>query len=222
MTESTGPKKLTPQERARRKARRAWIPTAVIGVLIVVAIIVAITVQNSGTGKPVVLEPGDTVFNAAGIAKMQKDADAQIDVRGVRSASAVHLPANGNSKFGPFPGISAELDLVGVHGTIQSLFVDSFRVITKNDSIAKITTTAQEFSFTGIHNQVQEESVVGITPKQVAAFENAMPVGAGGPASHFHLKVGTGMALGVPTTVAVACDGPKGCTVTTVTTLQTR
>lgn len=222
MTKATQPSKLTPQERERRKKRRAWIPTGIIGGLIVIAIVVAIAVQNTGSGKPIVLKPGDTIFNKAGVAAMQKDADAQIDVQGPRRASAIDLPANGSTRFGPFPGISAELDLVGTHGTIQSLFVDSFRVTTRDDYITTISTTALEFGFAEIHEQVEEESIVGITTNQMAAFENAMPVGAGGPNSFFTLSIGTGTALGVPTTVTVKCSGPKGCAVTTVTRLQTK
>jgi hypothetical protein len=220
VTEST-PTKLTPQERARRKKRRAWIPTGIIAGLIVIAIAVAVVIQLSGSAKPVVEKAGDTTFNKAGIVAMQKDADAQIDVRGPRQASVIDLPANGSTTFGPFSGISTELDLVGTGG-IQSLYVDSFRVTTKDNYLTTISTTTQEFSFAGIHGQLEAESVVGITPNQMAAFQNAMPVGAGDPTSFFSLSVGTGTALGVPTTVSVKCAGPSGCAVTTVTKLQSK
>jgi hypothetical protein len=220
VTTTTERPKLTPQERARRKKRRAWIPTAIIGGLIVIAVVIALAIQNSGTGKTVVEKPGDTVFSTAGMTAMSKDADAQIEVRGPRQASAIDLPANCSTKFGPYPGISTELDLVGTGGGIQSLFVDSFRVTAKNDYLTTISTTTKEFGFTAIHDQLQAESVVGISAKQFAAFQNAMPAGAGGPDSHFTLAVGTGRALGVPTKVSVSCDGAKGCTVSTVTTLQ--
>jgi hypothetical protein len=214
-----GRPKLTQQERRRRKARRAWIPTGIIAGLIVVAIIVAIVVQNGGSGKPVVETAGDTRFNAEGVASILKDADAQIDVRGPRPASAIDLPANSSKNFGPFNGISAELDLVGTNG-IQSLYVDSFRITTRDNLLTTISTTSTEFGFAEIHDQLEAESVVGITTKQMAAFENAMPVGAGGPKSFFTLKLGTGTALGIPTRVSVTCAGPKGCTVTTLTTLK--
>jgi hypothetical protein len=221
VTGTTQPAKLTPQERERRKKRRAWIPTAVIGGLILIAIVIALAVQDSGSGKTVVLKPGDTTFNRAGIAAMQRDADAQIDVEGPRRASAIDLPANGSTKFGPFPGISTELDMVGTGG-IDSLYVDSFRVTTKYDYLTTISTTTQEFSFAEIQDQLEAESVVGITNTQMAAFENAMPVGAGDPTSFFSLLVGTGTELGVPTTVSVKCSGPNGCAVTTVTKLKSK
>jgi hypothetical protein len=63
--------------------------------------------------------------------------------------------------------------------------------------------------------------VLGVTNQQMAAFENAMPNGAGGPNSHFTLAVGDGNALGIPTHVVVSCAGAKGCTVATTTTLRT-
>lgn len=210
--------KLTPEERRRRKARRAWIPTAVIGGLIAIAIVIAIVVQSSGSGKPVVEHAGDTNFTKAGIAEVTKTADAQIDVRGPRQASIVSLPANGSKTFGPFNGIAAELDLVGSHG-IDSVFVDSFTVTTRNDYLRSITTQSREFDFADLHNQLDAEAVLGITNAQMARFENAMPVGAGGPTSFFRLDVGTGHDLGVPTAISVVCAGPKGCDVRTVTTL---
>lgn len=219
MTSGQGYKaKPTAADRARRRNRASWIVTAVIGAIIVVAIVIAVAVHASGQGKTVVLGPGDTHFTKAGIAKMTRGADAQIDVIGARPASAVQLPADGSRTFGPFENIEAELDLVGKHG-IDSLFVDTFTVKTSDDLIRTISTKTAAYSYTDIHNALENDVVVGISPRQMAAFENAMPNGAGDPSSHFSLVVGTGYDLGVPTKVAVKCAGVAGCTITTLTTL---
>jgi hypothetical protein len=213
------PRKLTPAERRRRRARRAWIPTGIIAGLIIAAIIVAVGYHAQGGGKPIVLKAGDTHFTAAGVAALEADLDAQIDVRGVRSAAAIDLPANGTRKYGPNNGTPIELDLVG-KGGIQSLYVDYFRVTTKDGYLISVSTTSREFDFADIDTQLHAESVVGITNAQLGAFLNARPVGAGDAHSFFSLPVGTGTALGVPTRVSVTCSGPKGCEVNTVTTLE--
>lgn len=221
MTSGQGYKaKPTSAQRSQRRNRAAWIVTGVIGGLIVVAIVIAVVVHASGAGKTVVLGPGDTHFTKAGIAKMDKGADAQITVTGPRRASDVQLPANATKTFGPYSGIATELDLIGKHGD-DSLFVDTFTVTTKNDYITRIATTTKEFDYTDLHDQLEAVGVVGISTNQMAAFENAMPAGAGGPTSHFNLVVGTGYDLGIPTKVAVKCEGAAGCNVTTVTTLTT-
>ena len=106
-------------------------------------------------------------------------------------------------------------------GVVPTWFhVDSFRVNTSKNAIRTITTTSREFDFNDLHNELVSDRVVGISNQQMGAFQRSMPNGAGGPNSFFTLKVGTGMALGVPTTVSVVCAGPKGCNVRTVTTLE--
>ena len=205
-------------ERRRRQARRAWIPTGIIGALIVGAIIVAIVLNAGGGAKPVIASRGFTHFDNAGLAAIQRSADAQVDVRGVRTATSIGLPRDGSTKLGPFSGVSMELDLVGTHGT-RSLYVDSFRVNTAGNTLRTISTSSKEFSFADIHTELKSDAVVGVSNQQMAAFQDSMPNGAGGPDSFFTLPVGTGRALGVPTAVSVTCAGPKGCTVRTVTTL---
>src|SRR6202012_6169447 len=129
---------------------------------------------------------GDTHFTKAGIAKMYKGADAQIDVVGVRQASAINLPANAKKTYGPFSGIAAELDLVGKHG-VDSLFVDSFTVTTTNNVITSITTSTKEFDYTDLHQHLEAVVVIGISNKQMAQFEDFMPAGVGAPLLHFSL-----------------------------------
>jgi hypothetical protein len=92
-------------------------------------------------------------------------------------------------------------------------------IVTSHGAVTSISTTIHDFGFTFIHDQLVDCSVLGITPQQLAAFEDAMPNNAGGPDSHFTLAVGDGDALGVPTHVTVSCDGAKGCTVGTTTVL---
>jgi hypothetical protein len=212
------PRKLTPAERARRRARRAWIPTGVIAILILAAVVIALTFQRIGADKAVVEKAGDSRFDTAGLAEIIKTADVQIDVRGPRKASAVGLPSNGTTKIGPFSNIATELDLVGTGG-LDSIFVDSLQLTTRKDYITSIVTKTGEYDYTDLHNDLVADEVVGISTKQMGAFLNAMPDGAGGPDSYFALDVGTGTALGVPTDLKVRCNGPKGCTVTTTTTL---
>jgi hypothetical protein len=213
------PPKLTPKERRRRKERRAWIPTIVIAGVILVAIGGAAFFQASGIGKPVQETGGDSKFNLAGIRVINGAADAQVDVRKPLKAASVGLPADSSKTFGPFSNIKLEVDLVGDHGT-ASIFVDSMRIVTHHDAVTSISTTIHDFGYTFIHDQLVDYSVLGITPQQLAAFEDAMPNGAGDPDSHFTLAVGDGDALGVPTHVTVSCDGANGCTVGTTTALQ--
>jgi hypothetical protein len=211
---------LTLEERRKRKARRAWIPTIVIGAIIIVAIVVAVVVQVSGVTKvPVVA--GDSKFNIAGLRVINGAADVQIDVRKPLSAASVGLPANSSKTFGPFDTIELEVDLVGTSG-VEKIFVDSMHVVTKNGQVTSISTSTTDSGYLFIRTQLSSLTVLGLTTKQMADFENAMPNGAGGPSSHFSLPFGSGNALGVPTAVRVSCAGAKGCTVSTKTTLLTK
>jgi hypothetical protein len=212
------PPKLTAQERRRRKQRRAWIPTVIIAGIILLVIAGAAIFQASGIGKPVHQNTADSKFNLAGIRVIDGAADAQVDVRKPLKASSVGLPADSTTKFGPFSNIKLEVDLVGDHGT-ESIFVDSMHIVTSHGLVTSISTTIHNFGYTFIHDQLVDYSMLGISSQQLAAFENSMPNGAGGPNSHFTLSVGEGDALGVPTRVTVSCDGAKGCTVGTNTVL---
>jgi hypothetical protein len=214
------PKKptLTPQERRRRKARRAWIPTIVIGVIIVATIAAAVLFQASGVFRPVTPSSGDSKFNIAGLRVIHGSADVRIDVRKPLSAKSVGLPANATRTFGPFDGIQLEVDLVGPHDT-ESIFVDKMRVVTHDGLVTAISTSTTNSGYLFIRSQLASLQVLGLTASQTANFENAMPNGAGGPTSHFDLPFGTGTALGIPTSVRVSCAGSKGCTVSTNTTL---
>jgi hypothetical protein len=211
---------LTLEERRRRKARRAWIPTIVIGAIIVVAIVVAVVVQVSGVAK-VPTVAGDSKFNIAGLRVIDGAADVQIDVRKPLSAASVGLPANSSKTFGPFDTIELEVDLVGTSG-VEKIFVDSMHVETRNGQVTSISTSTTDSGYLFIRTQLSSLNVLGLTAKQMADFENAMPNGAGGPSSHFSLPFGSGNALGVPTAVRVSCAGAKGCTVSTKTTLHTK
>jgi hypothetical protein len=220
-TETPGKKPpLTLEERRRRKARRAWIPTIVIAGLIVVAIVVAVLVQVSGITK-VPTVAGDSKFNIAGLRVINGAADVQIDVRKPLTAASVGLPANSSKTFGPFDTIELEVDLVGTSG-VEKIFVDSMHVVTKGGLVTSISTSTTDSGYLFIRTQLASLGVLGLTAKQMADFENSMPNGAGGPSSHFSLPFGTGNALGVPTAVNVSCAGAKGCTVSTRTTLPTK
>jgi hypothetical protein len=209
---------LTPEERRRRKARRAWIPTIVIGAIIVAAIAAAVLFQASGIFRAVTPSSGDSKFNIAGLRVIHGSADVQIDVRKPLRAKSVGLPANATRTFGPFDGIQLEVDLVGPHDT-ESIFVDKMRVVTRGGLVTSISTSTTSSGYLFIRSQIASLQVLGLTPTQTANFENEMPNGAGGPTSHFNLPFGTGSALGIPTAVRVSCAGPKGCTVSTNTTL---
>jgi hypothetical protein len=209
---------LTPAERRRRKARRAWIPTIVIGVIIVATIGAAVLFQAAGTFRSPSPAAGNSKFNIAGVKVIHGSADVQIDVRKPLSAQSVGLPANATRTFGPFDGIQLEVDLVGPHDT-ESIFVDKMRVVTRGGLVTSISTATTNSGYVFIRSQLASLDVLGLTPTQTANFDNAMPNGAGGPTSHFDLPFGTGTALGIPTAVRVACAGPKGCTISTNTTL---
>ena len=172
---------LTPEERRKRKARRAWIPTIVIGAIIVVAILVAVVVQVSGiTTVPTV--SGDSKFNIAGLRVINGAAEVQIDVRKPLTAASVGLPANSSRTFGPFDTIELEVDLVGTSG-VEKIFVDSMHVVTKNGQVTSISTSTTDSGYLFIRTQLSSLDVLGLTTKQMADFENAMPNGAGGPRS---------------------------------------
>ncbi len=208
---------LTPAERRRRRERRAWIPSIIIGAIILVAIAAAVLFQASGVGKPVAAA-GDSNFNIAGLKVINGAADAQIDVRKPLSAHSIGLPTNSSRTFGPFDGIALEVDLVGTSGT-KEIFVDSMHIVTRNGLVTTISTSTHDFGYQFIRSQILSLGVLGLTTRQMANFEDAMPNGAGDEHSYFSLPFGTGDALGVPTSVVVSCAGPKGCTVSTTTTL---
>jgi hypothetical protein len=189
----------------------------VIAGVIVVVIVVALLVQASGVFKPVTAS-GDSKFNIAGLKVINGAADAQIDVRKPLTAKSVGLSANSNRSFGPFDGIELEVDLVGTTGT-KRIFVDSMRVVTRDGYVTSISTTTHDFGYLFIRSQISSLNVLGLTTRQMTEFENAMPNGVGDEHSYFSLPFGTGNALGVPTSVTIGCAGPKGCTVTTHTTL---
>ena len=209
---------LTAEERRRRKARRAWIPTIVIGVIIVATIGAAVLFQASGIFRSPTPSTGDSKFNIAGLKVIHGSADVQIDVRKPLKAKSVGLPANATRTFGPYGGIQLEVDLVGPHDT-ESIFVDTMRVVTRDGLVTSISTSTTNSGYVFIRSQIASLDVLGLTPSQTANFENAMPNGAGGPTSHFSLPFGTGTALSIPTAVRVSCDGAAGCTVSTNTTL---
>lgn len=212
---------LTPAEKRRRKARRAWIPTIVIGILIIVAIVTAVFFQASGINKTITPPAGNSKFNIAGLKVINGAADVQIDVRKPLTAASVGLPADSSRTFGPFNDIALEVDLTGSPGQAR-LFVDTMHVVTSHGYVTSIGTDTTDSGFLFIRTQLSSLSDLGLTTKQMADFENAMPNGAGGPDSHFSLPFGTGNALGVPTAVNVSCNGAKGCTVSTKTTLLTK
>jgi hypothetical protein len=212
---------LTPAERRRRKERRAWIPTFIIAGVIAVAVVAAVVLQLAGTGKLVPPPPGNSTFNVAGLRVVNGAADAQIDVRRPLTAKSVGLPANSSRTFGPFGSIELEVDLIGTSGE-KRLFVDSMHVVTRDGLVTSISTSTSDFGYLFIRTQLASLNVLGLTTRQMAEFENAMPNGAGGEQSHFTLPFGTGNALGVPTAVTVSCAGQKGCTVSTNTTLPTK
>jgi hypothetical protein len=211
---------LTPAERRKRKARRAWIPTVVIGVVILGAIAAAVLSQAAGLGK-VISSSGDSKFNIAGLRVINGAADVQIDVRKPLSATSVGLPANGSRTFGPYDSIQLEVDLIGPSGE-KRIFVGSMTVATHDGLVTSIATDSRDSGYLFIRTQLASLSDLGLTDQQTADFENRMPNGAGGPTSHFSLPFGTGHALGVPTTVTVSCAGAKGCDVATRTTLLTK
>lgn len=208
---------LTPAERRRRKERRAWIPTVVIAGVIIVAVLTAVMLQAAGVFTPVTAS-GDSKFDIAGLRVVNGAADAQIDVRKPLTAASVGLPANSRRTFGPYNDIALEVDLIGTSGT-KKIFVDTMRVVTRSGYVTSISTATSDHGFLFIRTQLASLGVLGLTSKQLANFENSMPNGAGGDSSYFSLPFGTGRALGVPTSVTVSCAGPKGCTVSTTTTL---
>ena len=208
---------LTPAEHRRRRDRRAWIPTLVIAAVIASAVVVAVVLQMTGVFAPVT-SSGDSKFTIAGVKVINGAADVQIDVRKPLAARAVGLPANATRTVGPFNGIELEVDLVGASGTAR-IFVDSMRVVTRDGYVTSISTSTHDFGYLFIRNHLSSLNVLGLTSRQMTEFENAMPNGAGDASSYFRLPFGTGTALGVPTAVTVGCAGPRGCTVTTQTTL---
>jgi hypothetical protein len=212
---------LTPAERRRRKQRRSWIPTVVILGVIIAAIAAAGAFQATNPGVDPKVPAGNSSFTLAGLKVVDGAADAQLNVRKPITSASVGLPTNSTKTFGPFSSIALEVDLTGTHG-VASIFVDTMKVVTKDGVLRTISTRTHSYGYSDIHNQLQTFTALGITNLQLAAFQNAMPDGVGGPTSHFSLAVGTGSALGVPTHVTVSCNGAKGCDVTTTTTLLTK
>jgi len=190
----------------------------IIAGVIAVVVVGAVVFELAGVGKLVGPPPGNSKFTIAGLRVINGAADAQIDVRKPLSAKSVGLPDNSSKTFGPFDDIELEVHLIGTSGT-KSIFVDSMHVVTHDGEVTSISTTTRDSGYLFIRTQLASLGVLGLTTRQMANFEDAMPNGAGGENSYFSLPFGTGTALGVPTAVTVSCVGPKGCTVSTRTTL---
>jgi hypothetical protein len=203
----------TPAERRLRKKRRGWIPTVVISAVIAAAVVTAVLLHSANLGRVPAVPTGNSKFTIAGLRVVDGAADAQLDVRKPISAASVGLPGNTVKTFGPFDNIELEVDLTGIHGT-ASIFVDTMKVATHGGVLTTLSTRTRT-------DGLESLTALGLTNLQLAAFENAMPDGAGSPTSHFALVVGVGTALGVPTRIAVSCADAKGCEVTTTTTLRT-
>jgi predicted regulator of Ras-like GTPase activity (Roadblock/LC7/MglB family) len=209
---------LTAAERARRRQRRAWIPAIIALVVIVVVGIVAATLVGNGLGRHVAVLPGVSHFTPKGIRNINETNSARFDLRNVPlDTRAIQLAPDGDKKFGPYGDAYAELTFVTKSGPL-SLYVGSFHVISAGGMLTEITTDTHEPDFATMHTDLYQIANVGVTTTQLGAFMKTIPV-PGKHGSVFAIKVGTGTALGVPTTVSAICAGAKGCDVRTVSRL---
>ncbi|HEY4268961.1 MAG TPA: hypothetical protein VGM94_12295 [Galbitalea sp.] len=205
---------MTAAERARRRQRRAWIPAVVALAVIAIVGVVTATLVGNGLGKHVAVIPGVSHFTPKGIRNINETNSAKFDLRAVPlDTRAIQLAPDGDKKFGPYGDAYAELTFVTKSGPL-SLYVGSFRVISQGGLLTRITTDTHEPDFSTMHTDLYQIANVGITKAQFGAFMKAIPV-PGKHGSVFTIRVGSGTALGVPTTVSASCAGAQGCDVRT-------
>jgi hypothetical protein len=217
VTESRPTKpELTPAQLARRKQLRGWIPAGIFVVLIAVVAVITIQLTSNGLGKHVAVLPGVSHFTAKGIKNINATHTVRFDLRRLPlSTEAIQLAPDTSKTFGPYDPAYAELDILTPGGP-TSLFVGSFTVSSRGGVLASITTDSPEPDFASMHSQLYSEANVGLSKAQLGAFMNAVPA-PGKSGSVFSLTVGTGTALGAPTTVSVVCKGAAGCDIKSVT-----
>lgn len=211
---------LTLAEKRARKKRRAWIPAIIAAGVIIAIVVVAISLQSAGVFKVYKPNESDSKFGPAGTRQVQGATDAQIDVRGIRSAASLQLPDNTHRTFGPY-SLPLEVDLIGKAGT-ESNFVQTMTVVTTGGVLASVSTKTDAAGFSDIHGAIYGDQDFGFTNAELAAFQNKLPASVDEGTAHFTLVLGTGNELGVPTRVWVTCAGAKGCEVYTTTTLRTK
>ena len=217
MTRKSG-QPLTPAERARRRERRKWIPAVIaLALIVAVGIVTAVLVRN-GLGRHVDVLPGVSHFTQKGIANINETNAARFDLRKVPlDTRAIRLAPDGDRSFGPYTPAYAELTFVTKGGPL-TLYVGSFHVISQGGMLTEITTQTHDPDFASMHTDLYQIAAVGVSKRQLGAFMNAVPV-PGKHGSVFSLKVGSGSALGVPTTVSASCAGAKGCDIRTISRL---
>ena len=187
-------------------------------ILLVIVAVVTIQLKSNGLGRHVAVLPGVSHFTVRGIRNINATNTASFDLTHLPlSTQAIELAPDGSRKFGPYDPAYAELDILTPSGP-TALFVGSFTVRSRGGVLTSIATDSFEPDFASMHSQLYSESNVGLTKKQLGAFMTAIPV-PGKAGSVFNLTVGTGTALGAPTTVSVVCRGVKGCNVRTITRL---
>ena len=212
-------RRLTPAERRRRKLLLAWIPAGLGAIVIIAAIAYSSTLVSQGVGKPVALNPGFSKFSPAGIKNIDGTAYASFNLSKLPlTAAALHLKANGARTLGPYYG--TQMDVRFVHGETTELFPDKIRVVTSGGTVTSIGTSIHASDFSEMHTAVYGLAIVGIDQKSLAAFFDSLPLPRADTTLVFDKVVGTGNALGVPTTFSVTCAGKKWCTVTSTTRLD--
>ncbi|HEY5319622.1 MAG TPA: hypothetical protein VIJ76_01980 [Galbitalea sp.] len=214
---------LTPEQRRRRRIRRGWIPSGVFAVLILVVVAITVGLHLQGLGNVSRALPGFSHFTGAGMQNVSNTGVIRLDLRSLPlAAKSIGLPASGTHPIAPVYVSDIDVTLTGGAQSAR-LTVGSVTVDTGNGVVREIrTSTDAGGDFGALGAALESDAQLGITDDQIANFlSDARGLNRNG-ASDYSRTVGTGRALGVPSTVSVKCTQASGCTVVTITRLSAR
>lgn len=214
---------LTPEQRRRRRLRRGWIPSGVFAVLILVVVAITIGLHLQGLGNISRALPGFSHFSGKGMENVSNTGVVRLDLRSFPlAAKSIGLAASGTHPIAPVYVSDIDLSLTGRSQSAR-LTVGSITIGTSGGRVHEIrTSTDAGGDFSALSGALGSDAQLGITDDQIANFlSDARGLNRKG-ASDYSRTVGTGRALGVPSTVSVKCTQASGCTVVTVTRLPAR
>jgi hypothetical protein len=192
----------------------------VFAVLILVVVAVTVGLHLQGLGNVSRALPGFSHFSGKGMQNVSNTGVIRLDLRSLPlAAKSIGLPASGTHPIAPVYVSDINVTLTGRAHSAR-LTVGSVTIGTSGGRVHEIrTTTDAGADFSALGDALGSDAQLGITDDQIANFlSDARGLNRNG-ASDYSRTVGTGRALGVPSTVSVKCAQASGCTVITITRL---
>jgi hypothetical protein len=200
-----------------------WIPSGAFAVLILVVVAVTVGLHLQGLGNVSRALPGFSHFSGKGMQNVSNTGVIRLDLRSLPlAAKSVGLPASGTHPIAPVYVFDIDVTLTGRAHSAR-LSVGSVTIATSGGRVQEIrTSTDAGGDFGALGDALGSDAQLGITNDQIANFlSDARGLNRNG-ASGYSRTIGTGHALGAPSTVSVKCTQASGCTVTTITRLPAR